>query len=1596
MSSQAPFFRAIDDAHPLTKSNFSSEQKKALVNLFGPGLDPSIDPEDDRPIVAKTLYEAYHEFDNGYLAQIVHDFASDGSGWWLEFSPAKALPNGSPLTYRWQSLKGQPDMMDPAPEETAPSYLTYTEEEQQRRLVRYNKGFKLLGDLMLTPKGAEILAFQLKQLGSSWWNAIKLLIAQTAIHSKLYWQEKQREFGREHQDIKMAMANEVNYFGILSYDQKGILKLASYVRDLVSIPGSGQGDAPNFTMIVVPPGLKEFLGHAPDYPTEAYRSGTNLTETVRQVGGGQAMEGIVPGMKIYEDQIWNLIGLEEQDVNMFQRETAIGEYTIIDGSNYGSYSDKHPIEKMLTVKIRNVHGWTEVSPTVAIENSFRWDGEGELTGHLQLLIDRLPAELQKSGFPLSDDLVDPYIYRNEPGGPGNGRINPSENAFKVIELWGDVDDRYRTLKQDVQHGRRCITNMESNAKGRSDFEKMREMKDLMTKLYDVGNVGSVEMQGYFFAIAANTENQSQDFYLKANDEGCVQPCYVEKDPSRIHKELGQDQAENLNDGGIMYVMGPNGQKYYVWVFEPDVVPTGSDLPIDFDFLTRGFGGANMSVDFTGGASIVDNPSGEIPQFEKLRDRTGTVNTDLGTSLLQSRAVGVTAQSVPVASLAPASDYTNLPFAFVLAPFDRWGKVEADGTAPHWNSTDPPAELQGTQRKILFRFLANTSGPVGFGSDSMNTHFATLPPNSLTVGVKAPRLVAAPKFPFGYGTVTGMRTLRQLHVNGDPRGWDQAILETAFHGVEAMDRWADKLETIYPRSKMWDTKYTPTYMLSSNKRYDKHTSVMATAWDHVKYPLLVRKPLEYNQQLEPGSMGVDTEFQWVAGGTTGGNPGERVTGFSDGELRVISEALGFAYGTAVAAPFPLTVNRVPQVFTSRDLNDYLKLVLSSPVLSPEIRNLFKDPSQVEKFVRSYAESGMSESYTRTRNREMRDDKDYGLFAHFFVDEVISTMNRDQRAPQTTTEANRTPDMEDSLVAAVKIFSGVSGLIYTVMHSPDTVFSLDRGLIGAFETGHGSKEGKRKRRGMQEEFDPSGDIARTRLGRLRDGSATTFQFQDRMEPSGAYINTRLAVSQKSWHGIAKSLRNIDSTAWATGTGEPTDAERDQMAKISKNILRPSNPENPSMPLAGIVVDYRQLKRGSARPGKDADLVLKELLTFKHARSHAEGEGPGSESSIFANAPLVSTAGAHRGRGAAGQISHPNPLYSGGGGFDVRDPVPSFSPYDGQDQHANPGMMRDLSGPFYTTQEFQDRTGEPLDNMTRFVEKRFMKKRYDHAIEQTKEDDFDRVPTILFLTSEVCKQSLLTWVQNNCPLPDACFILARPWIRLKMDAAFFAEPGAGTSETRYAYPHLVQQYDGTHKKWLFHLTSWMDSAVYDPSKVMTFADVKFSKGGYQGGFDDIMLKDLDQWNPTDPDFDMVSMFSFSCGATFSRDHAYKYANPMSLFGKYDPNAVPTRLSDRLRTELLNARYPHFPSFLFYNSIFNFTAINSGNITRHDSFREQKESGTIISGLMYMGKHYEWSQHDGKYSIENTGTGHLKNMDPPFHNLFNGEVETKSDVYN
>ncbi len=1569
-----------------------------MIENFGPGLDIEINPEDDKPINAKTLYESYHRIENRFLASIVHAFVSNESGWWLKFSPMRQLRAGEPLLYKWNIRKGMPDMMDPAPEETAPSYLTYTEEEQERRLVRYSKGFKILGDHMLSPKGKDELAFQLAQLSGAWWNAIKLLIAQTAIYSKLYWQEKHRE-GIEHRNVLEAMTDEVNNFGILSYDEKGIMKLASWVRGQTTLPGVGQGDAPNFTMVVVPPGLKEFLGHAGDYTTESYRAGEALTETIRNVGGAQAMTSSIPTIEIFEDQVWNLVGLEEQDANMFQKITVIGEWTMIDGSDYSAYSSKYPTKKMLSIKIRNVHGWSTVSIKKAINKSFRWDGEGRLSHHHQGLVDRLAKELDESGFRLTDDLVDPYVYRNDSGSVSNGgRIYPSEDTFKVVKHWGDVDSRYRTLAQDVEHGRRCIANLQSDPKRREDFEKMRAMKDLMTQLYDSSDVTSAEIQGYFFSVAANPENKSDDFYLKANDEGCVQPCHVEKNPSRLHREFGStDQAEDLNERGIMYVVADNGVKHYVWVFEPDSLPPGTNLTIDFNLLTTGSGGEVMRVDPTSGAL-----RNEEDQFLKQwTDRSKIVPLDdLKDTMTGSREAGGSAQSVPATYLTAASDYPNLPFAFVLAPFDRWGRVSPDGTAPNWNSMDPPSALVGTHRKLVYKFILDTLGSVDFRSDSMNVHFSRLGIGTMSVGVKAPRLVAAPKLPFGYGTVTGMRTLRQLYLNGD-RGWDQGILEIAYRGVEAMDRFVAEMEKTYPESTYWDSKYAPTYMASGNERYDRHTSVMGTIWDHVKYPLLVRKPIEYDPTFEEKSMGVDTEFQWIQGGPAG-PPGDRIVGFSADDLRVISETLGFDYGAGPAGgPFPLTVRGMTQIgFASDQLEDYLGLVLSSEVLSPEIRNLFKNTTEVRRFAEAYRDSGLSESYTIVRNRELRNDEDYGLFAHFFRDEVMRTMNRHPMAPQTTVEGNRTEEMEEDLVAAVRVFQGVAGLVYTAMHNSDFASNLDRGIIGAFEM---APPRTKRSRGGTESF----DINRSRLDRLKRGDAATFPDQHRARPSGAYINTRLAVSQKGWHGVARSLAGMDSTAWAAGTAAPTPEERARLAMISKIILRPSDPNNPSMPLAGIVVDYRGLKPGTPGAGQNADLVLQELLTFKHARSHAGGEGSGIDASIFANAPLVRTAplaGAHQrgGRTVGGSGGSSHSLYSGGDdddddeGYSYGFGENSFSPYDAQPQHVNPGISRDLSGPLFTTQEFQDRTGNPLDNMTRFVEKRFMKIRYDHAIAATKEDDFDRVPTILFLLSKVTKRSLFTWVDHDCPLPDSCFVLARPWIRLKMDAAFFAEPGALTSETRYAYPHLVQQYDGTHKTWLFHLTSWMDSAVYDPSKIMTVADVKFSKGGYQGGFDDIMLKKLEDWNPTDPEYEKVSMLSFSCGANFSRERATKHANPMNLFGKHDPSTIPVRLSESFKDGLRNSSHPHYPSFLYYNYILRLTSINSGTITNHDSFKEQKESGTHISGMMFRGKHYEWSQHDEKYSTEIVGTGHLKNMDPPFHNMFNGMVETKSNVYN
>ncbi len=318
--------------------------------------------------------------------------------------------------------------------------------------------------------------------------------------------------------------------------------------------------------------------------------------------------------------------------------------------------------------------------------------------------------------------------------------------------------------------------------------------------------------------------------------------------------------------------------------------------------------------------------------------------------------------------------------------------------------------------------------------------------------------------------------------------------------------------------------------------------------------------------------------------------------------------------------------------------------------------------------------------------------------------------------------------------------------------------------------------------------------------------------------------------------------------------------------------------------------------------------------------------------------------------------------------------IDPYSEKKNYLPTSMRNDPSSLLYTL------SMNPQGHSV-LVEKKWLVARFN-LLSDDNIDDFTRVASQLLCFTKATRQSLSNWVKRNLPPPDCVQIIAQPFINIRTSCGIWAQSGKGTGEIAQWQQQTAVQYNGTHKRWITHYTTWLGAAVLNPLKIHIQPDVKFE--GYLRGMSDDMI-DRRDWNPQQIDWTTCgSCFVFSCGSTFSRDNARKEANPLSLFGAYDRKYI----ASNYKGQLAKVTKPLWPSFHFYNSVWRFTDINADTILTNPESYQQMTDSTYQTGIMPICTHKIFSQSTRDVTELYRGTGHLDPHDGPLGDLLNGKV--------
>lgn len=436
--------------------------------------------------------------------------------------------------------------------------------------------------------------------------------------------------------------------------------------------------------------------------------------------------------------------------------------------------------------------------------------------------------------------------------------------------------------------------------------------------------------------------------------------------------------------------------------------------------------------------------------------------------------------------------------------------------------------------------------------------------------------------------------------------------------------------------------------------------------------------------------------------------------------------------------------------------------------------------------------------------------------------------------------------------------------------------------------------------------------------------------------AYVNTNLTLSNAYWKtGYSRFSADKDNHA--------------RYISYLRNPVRPTNPASPNEPLAPRIFNTNF-------EGAPAADVQNDLGNFQYARG-----------------PMDS-----RGLTGFNFALPPHPLNAAPEAMDLD----GFSPLDAQPQRAHPDVLYAGSmSPFYVHGEGVGATP---------VYKTYLEQRY-RAVVDARADPLVRFGALGLLFSKVTKQSMFACLNEKVLPPSLSYVCAQPFVRIYTQACFWAEGGAQTARLLYKWSDLQFQFQAVTKKWMVHYTGWMDCLVSQPSKIAYIADAKCA--GYVSGMDDnVNMKPPLQ--STKLNF-RDSLFIFDCGSSYSREYARKTANPMSLFGKFNQSMFSYSFTDEVQSSFLNP-YAPYPSFFFYDFLWNFTGINQLTSFKNATFKQMKSGRPHYPGLMHMAKHLTWNQTTQDYTKIQSGSGPLKNYDPPLKPVLNGKVLFRGTAFN
>lgn len=771
------------------------------------------------------------------------------------------------------------------------------------------------------------------------------------------------------------------------------------------------------------------------------------------------------------------------------------------------------------------------------------------------------------------------------------------------------------------------------------------------------------------------------------------------------------------------------------------------------------------------------------------------------------------------------------------------------------------------------------------------------------GETAQSVIRAPVRPLGFTTWPNVQEVAAAASGAAGDGWAVGkrgeYVQTIADGVDAQREFEKAARRLYPNSVFAHAGAAPTYQRlepgNPDSEADASTALATHTVGKIGYPLFVRRPVA-------GAVGAAYKYM-VPTLAAVGTPTQPDPGFDEAAITAAERLLnaagvppagagGTPKQTAALAQFGANPNATAQ--------DLLVQVLSRDELQPGARAQLLGKTQAE--IGAFLNAGWSgdgqlgESYASSRTARVGDSR----FQWFLLYEVLAPLN----GVPTNILQQRLPQAATLLSAAFALAGSDAGRGFDL--SEDAYI---------------------------EQLRTARPIASKRAA---DGAARfePLKITDQLGSAGSYntyINTRLSICAAGFKQLAAAAQvgSLDDTVWQS------------------LVVRPANPQNPSLPLAAYVTPG---PRGRVPATLTARLSeLSQARVLGNPRSALDN-------TIVGVPELVRDAG-------VGPSKRPRP---------------DAALFSAQSWAADSALL----------QASPSGDGAAISY--------WAAARYEEVYNNAPNARV-RALANLYASSEVSLDTIDRWLAEGLPTPNN-YIFANVFCVLDMGAAAFA--AAAPFQLGYNFEAASMTFNGHNQEYFVHWHIWMNVALVDQNNFVIIEDVVFA--GYIRGMDhhnvylvgpddaEARFHDALAFDPSDPN-PMGSGFVFDVGGQFSKEDL---PHTWSITGVYPPDRF---VDVRLTRDALIASAPHYPSAGFYALKFRLDGINHGMRRDHSSLAEAKES-TYLNVICSQQKQRLFNPATGQYDIEERGHGFLGNYcEPGMKDVFNGtaRVLTKAVKY-